>query len=235
MMQSNSEFIPNFSKKSAPLRALSKSKTRFKWDKEHEKCFLALLKEFRQDVLLRYFDMTKPTFIFVDAHITGLGAMLAQGDDITSAKLVAFASRTTSQAESRYPQLDLEAMSIDFGLRRFRDFIVGSPDKITIVTDHKPLCPVFNGNRRGSIRTERIRLRHQDIRYTVKYQRGSSNQADYLSRHAKPIHMLDASEQNESEDLNNLLYILHTTPVMDHIGIATISNATNNDETLKQL
>ena len=46
--------------------------------------FLALLKEFPQDVLLRYFDMTKPTFIFVDAHITGLGDMLSQDDGITS-------------------------------------------------------------------------------------------------------------------------------------------------------
>ena len=126
-------------------------------------------------------------------------------------------------------------MSIDFGLRRFRDFTVGSPNKITIVTDHKPLCSIFNGNRRGSIRTERIKLRHQDIRYTVKYQRGSSNQADYLSRHTKPIHMLDASEQRESEDLNNLLYTLHTTPIMDHIGLAAIAKATNNDENLKQL
>ena len=49
-------------------------------------------------VLLRYFDMTKPTFIFVDAHI--FGATLAHGDDITFAKPIAFASRTTSQAES---------------------------------------------------------------------------------------------------------------------------------------
>ena len=177
--------------------------------------------------------MTKPTFIFVDAHFTGLGAMLAQGDDITSAKPVA--SRTTSQAESQYPQLDLEALSIDFGLRRFRDFAVGPPNKITIVTDHKPLCSVFNGNRQGSIRTERIKDRHQDIRHTVKYQRGSSNQADYLSRHAKPIHMLDASEQSESEDLNNLLYTLHTTSIMDLIGIAAKAKATNNDENLKQL
>ena len=60
--------------------------------------------------------MTKPTFIFVNAHITGLGAMLAQEDDITSTRPVAFASRTTSQAETQYPQLDLEAISIDFGL-----------------------------------------------------------------------------------------------------------------------
>ena len=73
------------------------------------------------------------------------------------------------------------------------------------------------------------------MRYTVKYQWGSSNQADYLSRHAKPIHMLDASEQSESEDLNNLLYTLHTTPIMDHIGIAAIAKATNNNENLKQL
>ena len=77
MIQSNSEFIANFSKKSAVLRELSKSKTKFEWKKEHEECFLALLKKFQQDVLLRYFDMTKPTFIFVEAHVTGLVVMLA--------------------------------------------------------------------------------------------------------------------------------------------------------------
>ena len=204
-MQSNSEFIANFSKKSAVFRELSKSKTKLEWKKEHEEYSLALLKEFWQDVLLRYFNITKPTFSFVDAHITGLGAMLAQEDDITFAKPVAFASRTISQAESRYPQLDLKAMNIDFCLRRFRDVTAGSPNKITIVTDHKPLCSIFIGNRRGSIHTERIKLQHQDIRYTVKYQWGFSNQYDYLSWHSKPMHMLDACEQSESEDLNNLL------------------------------
>ena len=116
-MQSNSEFIANFSQKSAVLRGLSKSKTKFEQKKENEECCLALLKEFSQDVLLRYFDMTKTTFIFVDAHRWRHRLdMLAQDDDITSTKPVAFASRTSSQAESRYPQLDLEATSIDFGL-----------------------------------------------------------------------------------------------------------------------
>ena len=47
--------------------------------------------------------------------------------------------------------------------------------------------------------------------------------------------MLDTSEQSESEDLNNQLYTLHTTPIMDHIDIAAIAKATNNDENLKQL
>ena len=50
MVHSNSKFIANFSKKSAVLHELSKSKTKFEWKKEHEDYFLALLKEFQQDV-----------------------------------------------------------------------------------------------------------------------------------------------------------------------------------------
>ncbi len=110
MMQSNADFIPNFAKKSAPLRDLTKRQVRFKWTKEHQKNFEELIEAFKKDVLLRYFDMGKPTFVFTDAHITGLGAMLAQRESRTTAKPVAFASRATSVAERMYPQLDLEAM-----------------------------------------------------------------------------------------------------------------------------
>ena len=102
-------------------------------------------------------------------------------------------------------------------------------------TDHKPLCSVFNGNRTGSIRTERIKLRHQDIRIKVIYQQGKNNQADFLSRHAKPLQKLSLEEQNETHDLNNLLYTLHTTPIIDHLGIARIAKHTNEDTTLRKL
>ena len=71
--------------------------------------------------------------------------MLAQGNTIEEAKPVAVASRTTSDAESRYPQIDLEAMGIDFALRRFRNYLVGAPCEVIVVTDHKPLVPIFNG------------------------------------------------------------------------------------------
>lgn len=235
MMQSNAEFIPNFAKRSASLRSLTKHRTRFKWNMEHQQCFDELISAFKKDVLLRYFDMSKPTFVFTDAHITGLGAMLAQGEDIHTAKPVAFASRTTSPAESRYPQLDLEAMGLDFGLRRFRNYLVGSPGTIKVITDHKPLCPIFNDNRAGSIRTERIRMRHQDINYTVLYQKGKLNQSDYTSRRAKPFSKLSQDDQNESDEISNLLYMLHTTPVMDKIGIGNISLATKKDPTLQQI
>ena len=87
--------------------------------------------------------MEKPTFVFTDAHKTGLGTMLAQGESKSTAKPVALASRTTSKAEYMYPQLDLEAMGVDFGLRRFCYYLLGSPDETTAVTDHKPLCGIL--------------------------------------------------------------------------------------------
>ena len=179
--------------------------------------------------------MEKTTFIFTDAHITGVGAMLAQGEDRKSAKPVAFASRTTSKGEAKYPQLDLEALAVDFGLRRFRHYLVGAPSTINVITDHKPLCSIFNGKRKGSIRTERIKMRHQDIQYKVEYQRGSSNQADYMSRRGKPLNSISKDEQKETEDLNNLLYTLHTTPIMDKIGLKEIAEETEKDVTLRQI
>ena len=79
MMQANSEFIPNFARKSAPLRDLTRANRRFVWTQEHTDCYQYLLDEFRTAALLQYFDPNKRTFIIVDAHITGLGATLSQG------------------------------------------------------------------------------------------------------------------------------------------------------------
>ena len=235
MMQSNSDFIPQFAKKSAVLRELTKGSVHFKWEQKHQHCFDNLISEFKKDVSLRYFEINKRTFVLTDVHKSGFGAILAQGEDLQSARAVAVASRTTSIPEKNYPQIDLEAAAVDYGLYRYRNYLVGSPEVTMVVTDHKPLVSIFNGRRKGSIRTERIKLRNQDINFTVQYQKGSSNQADYLSRHPKPYANTTAEEQANSNEVNNLLYMLHTTPVMDHIGIATIAQETCNDTTLKQL
>ena len=235
MMQSNAEFIPQFAKKSAVLRELTKGNVHFKWEQKHQECFEQLIGDFKEDTTLRYFDINKQTFLITDAHKTGFGAILAQGDELSSARAVAIASRCTSPTEKRYPQIDLEAVGVDYGLSRFRNYLVGSPDITVVVTDHKPLVAIFNGRRRGSVRTENVKFRNQDIDFRVIYQKGSSNQSDYLSRHAKPFTKATEEEQRRAEEVNNHLYSLHTTPVMDHIGLGTISQETQKDPTLKQL
>ena len=235
MMQSNSEFIPSFSRKAAPLRELINNKSKFKWEDKHQKCFEQLLSEFHKDTSLRYFDISKPTYLFTDAHISGLGAILAQGDTVETAKPVAIASRATTDAEKRYPQIDLEGLSVDYGLYRFRNYLVGSPTPTTVVTDHMPLCAIFNGNKIGSIRTERFKQRNQDLRFKVVYQKGKKNQSDYISRKTNPMKKLSKEDEKRSESINNLLYTLHTTPIIDKITLKTIAEETSKDETLKEL
>ena len=63
--------------------------------------------ENKKDALLSYFDLGKNTCIFTDAHKTGIGAILAQGESMEDARPVAFSSRSTNKFEKKYSQLDL--------------------------------------------------------------------------------------------------------------------------------
>ena len=67
---------------------------------------------------MRYFDPDLKTHIYVDAHQSGLSAVFTQGNNKIESKVVAVASRATTDTETRYPQIDLEVLSIDFALRR---------------------------------------------------------------------------------------------------------------------
>ena len=230
MMQSNTDFILNFAKKVAPLRTLLNGKP-FCWTHMHQKTFDNILNSSKDSLLLSYFDMSLPTYIFTDAHETGLGAILYQGENFENLKPVAIASRCTYKAEKNYAKIDLETMAIDFALRRFRSYLVGSPNDTVIITDHSPLMNIFNGKRSGSIRTERIKLRYQDIRFCVNYQKGQYIPADYLSCHALSWDLLTKFEKKVSDDLANLLYT-HVTPVIDAIGIKEIAEHTTNDPIL---
>ena len=125
-------------------------------------------------------------------------------------------------------------MTVDFALRRFRLYLVGATNDTIIVTDHHPLLSVFNRKRNGSIRTEHIKLRNQDIRFLLQYKKGIINLVDYLSRHGIPLETLSKNEKTESTDLTNL-YTLHVTPILDAIGIKEIAEETNNDRTLQDL
>ena len=126
-------------------------------------------------------------------------------------------------------------MTVDFAFTRFRLYLVGAPNGIIIVTAHSSLLSVFNGKRNGSIRAERIKLRHQDIRFLLQYKKGIINPADHLSRLGIPCEALSKNEKNEFAGLTNLLYTLRVTQIFDVIGIKEIAEETNNDLTLQDL
>ena len=234
MIQSYAEFIPNLSQRNAHLRELTRKNKRFIWTKNCQKEFDDLKSTLHDKATLQHFDPKKKTHLFVDAHQSGLAALLCQGESAETAKIVACASRTTTDIEKRYPQIDLEALAIDFGLRRYRQYLVGGPE-VPIYTDHKPLVPIFKTSRRGSIRTQRIQLRHQDIKYQVKWQPGNINPADYLSRHAKPLTNAPAAWKKETEELEKTVWFMQLSPYTEAISMDSIIEETGKDQLLKEL
>ena len=148
MLQSNSAFIPRLAAEAYNLRQLTKKHCKFKWTDIHQKEFEKLKELFHEKMLNQPYDPTKETFIFVDAHHSGLDAILAQGNSAEDNVPVATASRAASKVEHRYWQLDLERMAVDFGLRRFRQYIVGGTT-VTVVTDHNLLTSIFRNTRLG--------------------------------------------------------------------------------------
>lgn len=234
MVQSNKEFIESIAQKTTNLRKLTKKSAQFKWDVNCEKEYKDLKSSFSDDILLRHFNPNAQSYIAVDAHKHGLSAILLQGNTLEEAKPVFMASRATTPVESRYAQLDLEALSIDYALRRFRYYLIGGPTT-KIITDHKPLVSIFSNVRKGSIRIDRIKLRHQDIDFEVSWRKGKDNPADYLSRHAVPLDRLPKHIKKETGELEKTIWFLQYSPYTEAVSIEKIIKETEKDDNLVAL
>ena len=73
---------------------------------------------------LIHYDHTLPLFLSCDASSYGAGAALSHQSD-GQFRPVAFASCTLTPAQQNYSQLEKEAFSIIFGLKRFRQYLYG--------------------------------------------------------------------------------------------------------------
>ena len=233
MLQSNKDFIPFLANKTNKIRVLLKKSSQFVWTKECQAEFDKIKREFSNKILLRHFNPSLRTEIQVDAHQSGLSALLVQEAN-GEKRIVGVASRATTAVEARYPQIDLEALAVDFGLRRYRFYIAGGP-KVSIITDHKPLRSIFKNIRKGSIRTERIKLRHQDIDYEVKWEKGIDNPADYLSRHAIPLDKVSQDIRDETAELEKTIWHLQYSPYTEAVSIEGLVRGTDQDKTLGAL
>ena len=59
-----------------------------------------------------------------------------------SERPVAFASKILSASERNYSQLEKEALSLIFGLRKFRQYLYSR--RFTLITDHQPITTIFS-------------------------------------------------------------------------------------------
>ena len=127
-------------------------------------------------------DFTQEFILYTDASRIGLGAVLSQLDQNGKERVVAYASRSLSQAEKNYSATELEFLAIIWTvLYKFNHYLRES--QFTVYTDHKPLVSIVGLKEplQGRIANWVTKLMGYQI--NIKYQKGLVNKnADALSR-----------------------------------------------------
>ena len=92
-----------------------------------------------------------------------------------------------TETERRYSQIEKECLALVFGCTRFDHYLHGR-EKITAVTDHKPLETILAKSINSAPkRLQRMMLRLQKYRLNIVYKKGTQMYiSDHLSRSALP-------------------------------------------------
>ena len=178
-------FIPNLSTVLHPLNRLLRKDVSWEWDELCEEAFQLAKQSLASSRVLVHYDPTLPLKLAGDASEYGVGAVLSHVCPDGSERPVAFASRTLSSSERNYAQLEKEALSLIFGVRKFHQYLYGRP--FTLYTDHKPLTTIL-GSKAGiptlaAARLQRWALLLSTYQYTIEYRSTACHaNADGLSR-----------------------------------------------------
>ena len=228
-----SMYCAKFSEVTAPLRELLREDNAFLWTDRHDEAFSRLCSMLSAPPVLQFYDVTKPVTVQTDCSQRGIGSVVLQ-----EGKPVEYGSRSLTECEQNYAQIERELLAILFALEKFHTYVYGRND-VVVVTDHKPLVAIHKKALASAPkRLQPMLLRLQRYSYKLVYQPGSQLQiADTLSRAFPPsdpppamsFHDLASIEQADSQQLDELQMIA-SAETLD-----LINNAAKVDAEYQQL
>jgi hypothetical protein len=170
-------FLPKLSETTASLRELLKKEATWGWEMTHKQAIAKLKRQLCEAPILRFFDINKPLTIQTDASKDGLGSCLLQ-----EGHPVAYASRSLTDAEKRYAQIEKEMLAIVFALEKFHQYVYHT--RVQVHSDHKPLEVIMKKEiSKVPSRLQRMLLKCYRYDLVVKYVPGKEMfLADALSR-----------------------------------------------------
>ncbi|CAB4035276.1 Hypothetical predicted protein [Paramuricea clavata] len=163
-----SRYIKDYNTTTGPLQQLLKEKTKFHWGEEQQSSFVKLKDAITRAPILAHDSISTPTRVFVDASPWAVGAVLLQQQSDCTYRPIAFGSRSLTETEMKYSQIEKEALAIVLGCKHALPSILIWQPKST----GKP----------APARVERWLLRLQEYDFTVIYRPGPQNLADALSQ-----------------------------------------------------
>lgn len=113
----------------------------FTWTKDAEKAYTDIKNILISPQVLMPYDPSLPLLLATDASKTGLGAVLSHKLN-NEEEPITYASRTLSNPEQRYPQIDKEALAIVWAVQKFFHYLYAR--HFTLISDHKPLMQILH-------------------------------------------------------------------------------------------
>ena len=136
-----SKFTPNLAETTKPLRDLLSTKNMWVWGEPQQKAFQQLKRQLSSTPVLALYHPDRLTTVSADSSSFGLGAVITQKQPDATWRPVAYCSRSLSNTEQKYAQIEKEALALTFGCERFSDYLIGK--QFHVETDHKPLVSLL--------------------------------------------------------------------------------------------
>lgn len=207
-------FIPNKSQLLEPLTALLKENQMYVWGYDQQLAFDRVKELLKTAPSLAHYDMKKKMIVSADSSSYGLGCALFQENDNGSREIVCYGSRVLTKSESRYAQIEKEALALTWACDKLQEYILGL--QITLETDHKPLVQILMSKNIDELtpRLQRFRIRLMKYNYVVTYIPGKQLVvADCLSRN--PVQGMELADEELSADVT-----AHVNMVMENVSVA---------------
>ena len=178
-------FLPNASTVLHPLYQLLEQNSVWQWTEQCKEAFTEAKHMITSEQVLTHYDPVLPVRLACDASPTGIVAVLSHVMLDGSERPVAFASRSLTKTERKYAQIDKEALSTVWGVKRSHVYLYGR--RFTLITDHKPLTAIFHPEKgvpsMNAARLQQYALFLAGFEYKIEYKNTTEHcNADGLSR-----------------------------------------------------
>ena len=225
------KFIPNLATLLHPMNRLLKSGSVWNWSPDCQQAFTQAKKLLSSAAVLAHYNPSLPLRLATDASAYGIGAVISHIFPDGSERPIAFASRTLSNSEKRYAQLEKEALSLIFGVQKFHPYLYGRA--FTLYTDHKPLTTILSPKKGipplSAARLQRWALLLAAYSYDIVYKSTKDHaNADGLSR--LPLPITPTTECQQESTVFNIAQI-DTLPVT----AKQLKAATHQDSVLSKV